>query len=100
MKLVIIESPNKIKKLESILPQDYTVLATVGHIFDLPKKDLGVDLDTFELDLVADPNKSDILKNIKLQADSADIIYLASDMDREGDCGSMYSYLINVKITN
>jgi DNA topoisomerase I len=85
MKLVIIESPNKIKKLESILPPDYVVLATVGHIFDLPKKDLGVDLDTFELDLVADPNKSDILKNIKLQADSADIIYLASDMDREGE---------------
>lgn len=84
MKLVIIESPNKIKKLKSILSSDYEIVASVGHIFDLPKKDLGVDTTTFELDLVADPAKKDILSEIKKLASTAEQIYLASDLDREG----------------
>lgn len=84
MKLVIIESPNKIKKLKSILPSDFEIIASVGHMFDLPKKDLGIDLDNFEMDLVLDEGKKDILSNIKKTADSADTIYLASDADREG----------------
>lgn len=84
MKLVIIESPNKIKKLKSILPPDYEIIASVGHMFDLPKKDLGIDLGNFEIDLVLDEGKKDILSSIKKAADAADAIYLASDADREG----------------
>ena len=84
MKLVIIESPNKIKKLKSILSSDYEIVASVGHLFDLPKRELGVDLETFDTDLVLDEGKKDILSNIKKHADDADTIYLASDMDREG----------------
>lgn len=84
MKLVIIESPNKIKKLKTILSSDYEVVASVGHMFDLPKKELGVDLNTFEVNLVLDDNKKNILSDIKSYADNAEIIYLASDMDREG----------------
>ena len=85
MKLVIIESPNKIKKLQSILPKDFTVMATVGHCFDLPKKELGVDLVTYDTNLIPDPGKKDILAKIKSAADDAEIIYLASDLDREGE---------------
>lgn len=85
MKLVIIESPNKIKKLKSILSSDYEIVASVGHLFDLPKRDLGVDLSTFETELLVDDGKKDILANIKKEADAAEIIYLASDADREGE---------------
>lgn len=85
MKLVIIESPNKIKKLKSILSSDYEIVASVGHLFDLPKRELGVDLSTFEIDLLVDEGKKDILANIKKEADAADVIYLASDADREGE---------------
>jgi len=84
MKLVIIESPNKIKKLKSILSSDYEIVASVGHLFDLPKRELGVDLETFDTELILDEGKKDILSNIKKHADDADTIYLASDMDREG----------------
>lgn len=84
MKLVIIESPNKIKKLKSILPADYEIIASVGHMFDLPKRELGIDLQTFETELILDDGKKDILSNIKKTADDADVIYLASDADREG----------------
>ncbi len=85
MKLIIIESPNKIKKLQSFLSSEYKVIATIGHCFDLPKKDLGVDLTTFEPESISDPMKKDILSNIKNAADDAEIIYLASDADREGE---------------
>ena len=60
MKLVIIESPNKIKKLKSILSSDYEILASVGHLFDLPKKELGIDLQTFDTELVIYEDKKDI----------------------------------------
>lgn len=85
MKLVIIESPNKIKKLKSILSSDYEIVASVGHMFDLPKRELGIDLESFDVDLVLDDSKKDILANIKRNADLADCIYIASDADREGE---------------
>ena len=85
MNLVIIESPNKIKKLKSILPSDYEIIASVGHMFDLPKRELGIDLESFDVDLVLDDSKKDILSNIKKSADAADCIYIASDADREGE---------------
>jgi DNA topoisomerase-1 len=85
MNLIIIESPNKIKKLKSILSSDYEIIASVGHMFDLPKKDLGIDLDTFDVNLVLDENKKDILSDIKKYAEIAECIYIASDADREGE---------------
>lgn len=85
MKLIIIESPNKIKKLQSFLSSEYMILPTIGHCFDLPKKELGVDLVTFETTLISDPMKKDVLAKIKSAADEAEIIYLASDADREGE---------------
>jgi DNA topoisomerase-1 len=85
MNLVIIESPNKIKKLKSILPPDYEIIASVGHMFDLPKKELGIDLESFDVELVLDDSKKDILTNIKKSADTAECIYIASDADREGE---------------
>lgn len=85
MNLVIIESPNKIKKLKSILPSDYEIIASVGHMFDLPKRELGIDLESFDVDLVLDDSKKDILSNIKKSADVAECIYIASDADREGE---------------
>lgn len=95
MKLVIIESPNKIKKLQSILSSDYKIIASIGHLFDLPKKELGVDLITFEPEIILDPMKKDILANIKKSADEAEIIYLAADMDREGSgiCKNIFDSL-------
>lgn len=85
MKLIIIESPNKIKKLKSILSSEYKIIASLGHVFDLPRKDLGVDLVTYDTEMIPDPGKKDILAKIKSAADEAEIIYLASDGDREGE---------------
>lgn len=85
MPLILIESPNKISKLQSILGPSYKIMASVGHIMDLSKKKMGVDLDTFTLDLKVNPDKKDIAKNIKEEAKKHDVIYLATDPDREGE---------------
>ena len=53
MPLVLIESPNKISKLRKILGNSYTIMASVGHIMDLSKKKMGIDIDTFEADFNA-----------------------------------------------
>ena len=85
MPLVIIESPNKIPKLRSILGHNYTVMATVGHIMDLSKKKLGINLDTFSLKYDVNPDKRDVVKQIVAEAKNHDVIYLATDPDREGE---------------
>lgn len=85
MPLILIESPNKISKLKSILGPNYTVMASVGHIMDLSKKNMGVDLDTFEATYKISADKKDIAKNIKDEAKNHDVIYIATDPDREGE---------------
>jgi len=85
MPLILIESPNKISKLRSILGPNYTVMASVGHIMDLSKKNMGVDLDTFEATYKVNVDKKDIAKNIKAEAKNHDVIYIATDPDREGE---------------
>lgn len=85
MPLVIIESPNKIKKLRSILGQNYDVVATVGHFMRLSKKDLGFDKETFLPVYEVDPNKKDVVRNLKLNIKKHKEIYIATDPDREGE---------------
>lgn len=85
MALVLIESPNKVPTLRKILGKDYKIMPTVGHIMDLPKGKLGVDLDTFEAEYKVNPDKKDVVKKIKLEAKNHDVIYIATDADREGE---------------
>ena len=92
MPLVIIESPNKIKKLTKILGPNYTVMATVGHFLLLSKKNLGFDLDSFEPDYYVDPQKQNILNNILTEAKNHREIYIATDPDREGEAIGMHIY--------
>lgn len=85
MPLVLIESPNKISKLRKILGQNYVIMASVGHIMDLSKKNLGVDLETFDATYKVNADKKDVVKDIKREASNHDTIYIATDPDREGE---------------
>ena len=85
--LVIVESPAKAKTIEKYLGTGYEVLASVGHIMDLPKNDLGVELEkrTFEPTLIVSPGKEKVVAQLKRAAARSDEIYLAPDPDREGE---------------
>jgi DNA topoisomerase-1 len=85
--LVIVESPAKAKTIEKYLGKGFDVRASVGHIMDLPKNDLGVELKnrTFEPELVVSPGKEKVVGQLKKLAAKADDIYLAPDPDREGE---------------
>ena len=84
--LVIVESPSKAKTINKYLGRDYKVLASVGHVKDLPKKGLGVDVENdFEPTYEIMPGKEKVVKQIKDAAKDADEIYVATDPDREGE---------------
>ncbi|PIR42141.1 DNA topoisomerase I, partial [candidate division WWE3 bacterium CG10_big_fil_rev_8_21_14_0_10_35_32] len=84
--LVVVESPSKTKKLASFLGDQYTVVSSVGHIRDLPKSGLGVDVENkFEPEYVISSDKKDVVTDLKKQAKTSDAIYLATDLDREGE---------------
>src|ERR1700733_11733610 len=85
--LVIVESPAKAKTIEKYLGKGFDVLASVGHIMDLPKNVLGVELKnrTFEPELIVSPGKEKVVDQLKKAALKADEIYLAPDPDREGE---------------
>ena len=85
--LVIVESPAKARTIEKYLGKGFDVRASVGHIMDLPKNDLGVELKkrTFEPNLVVSPGKEKVVDQLKKLAAKADEIYLAPDPDREGE---------------
>ncbi len=85
MNLVIVESPNKCKKISSYLGPGYRVVATVGHFRDLPAHELAVDEETLDPTYVVDPKKKDIVKRLMAEASGASEIYLAPDPDREGE---------------
>jgi DNA topoisomerase I len=83
--LVIIESPGKIKKIKEILGSGYEIMSSYGHIFDLPKKKISVDVKkdfAYVMEVLDD--KKDVLKNITSAAKKSDNIYLMTDVDREG----------------
>jgi DNA topoisomerase-1 len=85
--LVIVESPAKAKTINKYLGKDYQVEASFGHIMDLPKRDIGVELEnrTFEPTLIVTPDKEKIVRNLRKLAEKADAVYLAPDPDREGE---------------
>ena len=84
--LVIVESPAKAKTIQKYLGKGYTVEASLGHVKDLPKSTLGVDIDKdFDTEYIVIPGKEKVLVKLKKLAQSADSIYLAPDPDREGE---------------
>ncbi len=85
--LVIVESPAKAKTIEKYLGKGFEVLASVGHIMDLPKNEIGVELEkrTFEPTLIVSPGKEKVVGQLKKAAAKADEIFLAPDPDREGE---------------
>jgi DNA topoisomerase-1 len=84
--LVVVESPAKAKTIEKILGKDYIVDSSVGHIRDLPKKELGVDVENnFKPKYVLIRGKGPVVKAIQEKAKKVDCIYLAADPDREGE---------------
>ncbi|WP_109485622.1 type I DNA topoisomerase [Occallatibacter savannae] len=85
--LVIVESPAKAKTIEKYLGKGFEVRASIGHIMDLPKNDIGVELKkrTFVPELIVSPGKEKVVDQLKKAAEKADEIYLAPDPDREGE---------------
>src|ERR1035437_5201826 len=85
--LVIVESPAKAKTINKYLGNEFVVEASIGHIMDLPKNDIGVELEhrTFEPTLVVSPGKEKVVERLKKLAAMSDMVYLAPDPDREGE---------------
>lgn len=99
--LLIVESPSKAKIIGKYLGSKYKVIASVGHVRDLPKSRLAVDVDNnFEPDYINIRGKGDVIKTLKKEASSADAILLATDPDREGEAISWHiAYLLGIDIT-
>ncbi len=84
--LVVVESPTKVKTVKKYLGKDFNVSATVGHIKDLPPKEMGIDIeDGFKPAYEVIPGKKKVITELKRQAKDAEDIYLAPDPDREGE---------------
>ena len=89
--LVIVESPAKANTIKSYLGSGYKVIASKGHIRDLPKSTLGIDVDNnFEPHYINIRGKGDIIKELKKEAKNANKIFLATDPDREGEAISWH----------
>ena len=90
-KLVIIESPGKLKSIQKYLGSDYTVMASKGHVRDLPKNKLGVDIDKgYAPQYLEMSDKKELIKKLREAAASSDAVYLATDPDREGEAISWH----------
>ena len=84
--LIIVESPTKAKTIERFLGKNYVVKPSMGHIRDLPKSNMGVDIEhNFEPHYITIRGKGDVIKVLRDEAKKADRILLASDPDREGE---------------
>jgi len=96
--LVIVESPTKSKTIEKFLGKNYSVVASMGHLRDLPKSKLGVKIDEgFEPEYINIRGKGDLIKALKKEAQKADKVYLATDPDREGEAISWHlAYLLGI----
>jgi len=89
--LVIVESPAKVKTIKKFLGKNYEVLASNGHVRDLPKSTLGIDVDgDFEPKYITIRGKGDVLAKLRKEVKKADRIYLATDPDREGEAISWH----------
>ena len=90
-KLLIVESPAKAKTIAKYLGGDYTVKASMGHLRDLPKKEMGVDLkDGFTPKYIPIEGKDKVIGELKKAVSDSDFVYLATDPDREGEAISWH----------
>lgn len=96
--LVIVESPSKAKTIGKFLGNKYKVVASVGHIRDLPKSKLGINIENnFEPEYISIRGKGDVIKAMKKEAKDAGKVYLATDPDREGEAISWHiAYLLGI----
>ena len=99
--LVIVESPHKAKTIGKFLGKDYVVVASAGHVRDLPKSKLGVDVENgFQPQYENKKDKANLIKELKKDAKKADVVYLATDPDREGEAISWHlAYILGIKDT-
>ena len=88
--LVIVESPAKAKTLEKFLGKDYKVMSSYGHIRDLKKKEMSVNLDDFSPEYEIPADKEYVVRELKKAAEKAETVWLASDEDREGEAISWH----------
>lgn len=90
-KLLIVESPAKADTIKKYLGKDYTIMASMGHIIDLPKSAMGVDLENdYEPRYITIRGKGPLLSQLKKEAKKSDVVYLATDPDREGEAISWH----------
>ena len=101
-KLLIVESPSKAETIKKYLGKDYKVMASVGHIIDLPKSQLGVDIeDDFKPKYITIRGKGELLSQLKKEAKTSDKVYLATDPDREGEAISWHlANALNIDINS
>lgn len=99
-KLVIVESPAKAKTISKYLGRTYTVVASKGHIRDLPKSRMGIDIpDEFKPDYISIRGKGDTIKMLKAEAKKAKEVFLASDPDREGEAIAWHvAHVLNLDV--
>ena len=97
-KLVIVESPSKAKTIGKYLGSTYEVIASVGHVRDLPSSKLGIDIkDNFEPQYISIRGKGPVIKELKTEAKKASKVFLATDPDREGEAISWHlAYLLGI----
>ena len=99
--LVIVESPAKAKTIEKFLGKDYKVLSSFGHIRDLKKKEFSIDTDTFEPLYEIPADKKKLVSELKAEAKKAEMVWLASDEDREGEAISWHLFeVLGLKAEN
>ena len=98
--LVIVESPSKAKTIGKYLGANYKVIASVGHVRDLPKSKLGIDIEQdFEPQYIPIRGKGDIIKELRKEAKKASKVYLATDPDREGEAISWHlAFLLGIDL--
>ncbi|MBR3347982.1 MAG: type I DNA topoisomerase, partial [Mycoplasmataceae bacterium] len=88
MKLVIVESPNKVKTIQKYLGKEYEVMSSVGHIVQMLANGyerLGIDFDKWEPFYKIEPGKKQIVEQLKKEAQKAELVLIATDPDREGE---------------
>ena len=91
--LVIVESPTKVKTIKKFLGKNYEVVASLGHVRDLPKSQMGIDIENdFEPKYITIRGKGELLSTLRKEVKKADHIYLATDPDREGEAISWHLY--------
>ena len=98
--LVIVESPAKAKTIKKYLGSGYEVVASMGHIRDLPKSKIGVDIENgFKPDYIEMKDKKELISSLKKQAKKSEKVYLATDPDREGEAISWHlAYILGLDL--